>query len=292
MRKLWPIYDTLVNLGVRKQFADFRQKQEITLEIRRKKRTRCAVTKMSKMSYLGLQRVGQTDINQLTNYKNHGVGNMFGGTNSIFAALKQAGAAAVVGLMVYAGASSTDASAAVFDFSNNGPDVLSLNPTVDGITVLITATDENDNPEVINQNNFGLGVGPGGSIPEDGEIAGGETLTFDFSPAEVAAIKAVVFQKGEFEETFDLIVDGVSQGIFVIAADAGGGGNFETFNLGGIVGQVFQFVGLSPNDPENRRGIRITELVVAVPLPAALPLMAGGLALMGFMGWRRKNSVV
>ena len=217
---------------------------------------------------------------------------MFGGTNSFFAALKQAGAAAVVGLMVYAGASSTDASAAVFDFRNNGPDVASLNPTVDGISVLITAKDENGDPGIINQNNFGLGVGTGGTQPEDGEMAGGESLVFDFSPTDVTAIKAVIFQKGEFEETFDLIVDNVSLGPFVIAASSGGGAEFETFNLGGIVGQVFEFIGLTPNDPDNRRGIRITELVVAVPLPAALPLMAGGLVLMGFMGWRRKRSVV
>jgi hypothetical protein len=26
-----------------------------------------------------------------------------------------------------------------------------------------------------------------------------------------------------------------------------------------------------------------------VPLPAAFPLMAGGLAILGFMGWRRKR---
>ena len=30
--------------------------------------------------------------------------------------------------------------------------------------------------------------------------------------------------------------------------------------------------------------------VSAVPLPAALPLMAGGISLLGFMGWRRKKA--
>ena len=34
-----------------------------------------------------------------------------------------------------------------------------------------------------------------------------------------------------------------------------------------------------------------TEIVSAVPLPAALPLFAAGLSAMGFMGWRRRRRV-
>ena len=218
---------------------------------------------------------------------------MFGGANSFITALKQAGAAAVVGLMVLAGTSGTQASAATFSFGDDGPEVLSLSLTEEGISVLITAKDENGDPELINVNGFGLGVGPAGSFPENGQIAGGESLTFDFSPREVAAIKAVVFEKSDFEETFDLFVDGELIQSYTIAASVSGGlPEYHTIALDGVVGTIFTFVGTTPDDPNGFAGIRISELVVAVPLPGALPLMAGGLALMGFMGWRRKKSVV
>ena len=42
----------------------------------------------------------------------------------------------------------------------------------------------------------------------------------------------------------------------------------------------------------NRKiGMDIRIVLTAVPLPAALPLLAGGLGLLGFFGWRRKRTV-
>lgn len=37
--------------------------------------------------------------------------------------------------------------------------------------------------------------------------------------------------------------------------------------------------------------LNVESQVAAIPLPAALPLLAGGLGLMGVMGWRRKKAV-
>jgi len=43
------------------------------------------------------------------------------------------------------------------------------------------------------------------------------------------------------------------------------------------------------NKPNERDTLVISE---ATPLPAALPLFAGGLGAFGFLGWRRKRKVV
>lgn len=50
--------------------------------------------------------------------------------------------------------------------------------------------------------------------------------------------------------------------------------NFGTFNVNFSSGTTFAIVSVAP-----------------VPLPAALPLLAGGLGLLGLLGWRRKRTI-
>ena len=46
----------------------------------------------------------------------------------------------------------------------------------------------------------------------------------------------------------------------------------------------------SATSPKSLAMVQIS--VNVIPLPGALPLMAGGLGLLGFMGWRRKRAAV
>lgn len=72
------------------------------------------------------------------------------------------------------------------------------------------------------------------------------------------------FESGEIADLI-LNIDGVQLGLFEGASDQ--------------LDQETAFFQISVGD------------VSVVPLPAALPLLGGGIALMGFMGWRRKRAV-
>ncbi|WP_373085180.1 VPLPA-CTERM sorting domain-containing protein [Sneathiella sp.] len=63
--------------------------------------------------------------------------------------------------------------------------------------------------------------------------------------------------------------------------------NFDAnpFNAGGIIGKLFGIGAWDNNDDFKIKSMTVS----AVPLPAALPLYGAGLAVMGFVGWRKRR---
>lgn len=68
------------------------------------------------------------------------------------------------------------------------------------------------------------------------------------------------------------------------SSNGGGGGDMYSFLAGGNV----LTVGMHVTEPGD--WIRVVTAVSAVPLPAALPLYGAGIAVLGFMGWRRRKN--
>lgn len=129
--------------------------------------------------------------------------------------------------------------------------------------------------------------GPGGSAsgsagPTPNDEARGGTITFSFDRlVNILSFDYVDTEAGSnvlnvsaFDDSNGLI--GTSGALIA------GNGQFDTFTNGflGVRTLVFDFGGSGGLD-----NIKITP----VPLPAALPLLAGGLGILGFLGWRRKQ---
>ncbi len=66
--------------------------------------------------------------------------------------------------------------------------------------------------------------------------------------------------------------------------NGGGGGDMYSF----LGGSNVLTVGMHVTEPGD--WIRVVTAVSAVPLPAALPLYGAGIAVLGFMGWRRRKN--
>lgn len=67
--------------------------------------------------------------------------------------------------------------------------------------------------------------------------------------------------------------------------------NSTIFSLfGGATTNVFGIGAFRTNDEWKLKSIKVDYEVAPVPLPAALPLFVGALSLLGFLGWRRKQS--
>ncbi|WP_299478933.1 hypothetical protein [uncultured Roseibium sp.] len=83
---------------------------------------------------------------------------------------------------------------------------------------------------------------------------------------------------GSLSGAFSLTINGLANGVYNYRLDTSfNGSNAVTAPSGGT-----NFIG----------SFTITQGVntTVVPLPAALPLLAGGLGLLGFMGWRRQKT--
>ena len=183
------------------------------------------------------------------------------------------------------------ASAATFTLGSGSDDLSSVTLASGDSTAVVSAYSDYSAGAVglIDRHTNGWGVARG---PEQAHVAAGEALVFDFSPITHRLLQAVIFEKGPEEETVDLYIDGVYAETFTIPSDAAGPTEkaFETFSLGGsgLRGEIFAFVGTSP-DGEGWRGIRMREIsVAAVPLPAGAGLLLSGFGLMALRKRRKK----
>jgi hypothetical protein len=225
----------------------------------------------------------------------------------------------IIGLLL-AGAVATAAPTAQaltgdFDFSTGGTfDGSTAQFTSNGVTVNISAilTDGNTNTRTITQTSNGLGVrttdgGGGGFANEVDNIGPDEALVFDFGvPASFAG--GSLRLAGNFFGIFDqyqvfggntLPVSGfssfggiVSAGFTSLVSDVGcDGGNLEvcteTFSLSNL--GVFRYlIVAAPGTGGSNDSFAVKGLtgVSPIPVPAALPLLASGVAC---FAWLRRT---
>lgn len=167
--------------------------------------------------------------------------------------------------------------------------------TISGLGVTASGSNVNGTPAdaFLDSGNAGLGVcssasctsGVSGAITSDDNVsgnAGGEKLTVSFTKTIEFDPAAFLFRKANHGLlTGSLLLNGL------VAQIVGGALDLGTSDAGlaaTLTGQThtFEYSGdqfyLSSADAK------------VVPLPAALPLLAGGLSVLGFAAWRRRKS--
>jgi hypothetical protein len=98
---------------------------------------------------------------------------------------------------------------------------------------------------------------------------------------------------GSYYDPAGYEINGVQTQLSVDMTGALGTGDaigIVTFSV--LAGQTYGFYVYSRDSLEGRGDIAVTSGVSAVPLPAALPLFATGLGVLGLLGWRRKRKAV
>ncbi|GAB4512431.1 MAG: hypothetical protein Tsb0019_09030 [Roseibium sp.] len=194
--------------------------------------------------------------------------------------------ATVAAVMVSAGVGSASAMTATYDYTggNNPAGGPSLSCGVSGIL--------NANCSVT-FNAAGLGIDGNPDLQPgqiDGQpIASSEALTFDFGFDRV--LDSISFGDWDFFDDLTLSWDGgstsfgpgaASTAVFASLIPGGVVSSFLTVTATGVFPEGFIF-----GDDQ----FTVASLTVSsVPVPAALPLLAGGLGLLGFAGRRRKNA--
>ncbi|MEX1034494.1 MAG: VPLPA-CTERM sorting domain-containing protein [Sneathiella sp.] len=105
-----------------------------------------------------------------------------------------------------------------------------------------------------------------------------ETIVFSYFDDEVHWFWGSPTPNDEFSGFLDTDGDGVLNLVGV---------NFDgnPFNVGGIAGEIFGIGAWGNNDDFKIKSMTVS----AVPLPAALPLYGAGLAVLGFVGWRKRR---
>ncbi len=175
-------------------------------------------------------------------------------------------------------------------FTLNGANFGDFTETVDDITLDISSGDEGS----LHFNGSGVGVNSGANDQSENRLGGdNEAIVFVFDPA-VTILQSVAFETGGGVDTVS-IFDGNDNFItsFDVANNNANNNGYVTVDLTDVTGSVFKFVSTAnpraPGKPDG--GIRITSLTVeAVPVPAALPLMAAGIGGLSLMGRRRKRA--
>ena len=134
---------------------------------------------------------------------------------------------------------------------------------------------------------IGFGVGNGGAGAGDFPATGSTTNVLDSDWHHVAG----VYDSTDTGKELKLYIDGILESV---AAAGPYVSNNRSINIGAALGPGFplrHFNGLVDEFRISDTALAPSEFLMApVPIPAALPLMAGGLGLLGIAGWRRKRA--
>lgn len=189
--------------------------------------------------------------------------------------------------------SCTAAQAATFDFTGSGGLATSYTFMDSGISVTATATSFSnagiliDDPrDRIGQYSQGLGATThiGDSHQTDGANRN-DLIVFDFDQEII--LESVTFTHVDSNDDFRFFFEsGSTLTDWGSNIDIPGSGPSGTYIFNAIwAGDLF---GIGARDTFDN--FKISGMTVsAVPLPAALPLYGAGMAIIGFIGWRRKK---
>lgn len=233
---------------------------------------------------------------------------------------------ALTGVMLIASVSMAQAVQIKFDFTLPGNGVSTESPfsiTEDGVTVIVSAHSMDDNGNVTNEDvtrysNKGIGITSGWhDQPQVDNIGPDEFIQFVFSEnvSIVSAEFSYVNNSDNFAWAKDTNNSNTIDGNDYISPfiDIPGSGTYSEFspdadNLKVFALGLFDNDGTAtvsafgnwwhkhhwpPRDPEYSWKVKnlTVEYTTPVPVPAALPLFGTGLALMGFIGWRRRRKL-
>jgi hypothetical protein len=145
----------------------------------------------------------------------------------------------------------------------------------------------NDSPSLAKCDNIAeadpfASCGFGGSDWEDGAAPG------DYSGA--FSVTFIDEHSGTWE--FDpSLVTGTASPLFPSLLAVMGGNNYKVLDISGLLNGSWDTSGLSAGASGNEPGVShlsFYDTGAVIPLPASLPLLLGGLAGLGLVGWRRK----
>ncbi len=197
-----------------------------------------------------------------------------------------------------------------FDFTGNGGLATSYSFTDagSGVSVTATAASFNNSGTVTTNSNYrvgqySLGLGMTRHWSDSHQVDGGagnDLIVFDFN--RKITIESVSFTHVDSNDQFSFFFDGTGSGLSIE------GTNFDiditpgtwSWGIGSDGTHTFDetwtgtLFGIGAHDPHwqdwSRDDFKISGMSVSVvPLPAALPLYGAGMAVLGFIGWRRKK---
>lgn len=189
-------------------------------------------------------------------------------------------------LAVATAAFASNAWAVSFNFQASETNVASASYSQGGIDLTVTAFKNfgtTNDAAVISRAQGGLGVV---GNPTGATLGANEALTFSFSPS-VSLLSAVMFERGTEDESFRLFdANDVAVTDFTILAGATTQiFDFTSFN---VVGNSFTIMGLETGNSD--RGGRVAQIdVSAIPLPASLLLLLGGMGALAMVSMRRRE---
>jgi len=185
-----------------------------------------------------------------------------------------------------------------FDFRGNGYLAPSYTFTESGVSVTATAASFNGIGDVSTNPNYrvgqySLGLGMSRNRNDSHEVdgrRGNDLIVFDFD--RNVTLESVSFTHVDSNDEFSFFFDAGADGSLdfdnlSFNVDIPGSGTYtfaqiwtgDLFGIGAYDGSFFS------TDNFKISGMSVS----VVPLPAALPLYGAGMAVLGFIGWRRKK---
>jgi len=197
--------------------------------------------------------------------------------------------------------STVTANAATFDLTGNGGLASSYNYSVDGIGLTVEGVrfqaSGSTSSAQVGQYSNGLGVtSHGGDSHQVDGANRNDMVVFSFD--QDVTLESVTFNYVDGNDDFTFFFDGNADGDFTDGADSRylntdipGSSSPSTYTfLSTWIGQTFGIGAYGSGDNFKIKSVSVEPTLSVVPLPAALPLYGAGVAILGFMGWRRKRN--